>query len=215
MIRRTPRSTLFPYTTLVRSAASAHLAEVESDLSRMRIELTEAEARATAAREAAHACELAINRQQQQITFDGEQIVALDARTSALSSELLALEARREPAQAGLRARREVAQAASDERDKAAAALTAGGDAYEAAHRSIEGFEADVEAARSEVFSALNSATALRHALEHAGTASDRVAETLSKLDVEFSDVRIESDRVESDRAAVTDALKRTQQALD
>src|SRR5437016_8572671 len=89
MIRRTPRSTLFPYTTLVRSAASAHLAEVESDLSRMRIELTEAEARATAAREAAHACELAINRQQQQITFDGEQLVAL--RSEEHTSELQSL----------------------------------------------------------------------------------------------------------------------------
>src|SRR5438876_891999 len=88
------------------SVASARLAEVESDLSRMRIELTEAEARATTAREAAHACELAINRQQQQITFDGEQIVTLDARAAVLSAELSALEARREPAQAILRARR-------------------------------------------------------------------------------------------------------------
>ena len=90
----------------------------------------------------------------------------LDTRTSALGAELAALEARREPAQLILRARREAAQAANEERDRAAAALTAGGEAYETAHRGIEGFEADVEAARSEVFSALNSATALRHALE-------------------------------------------------
>ena len=69
-------------------------------------------------------------------------------------------------------------------------------DAYEAAHREIEGLEADVEAARSEVFSAINSATALRHSLEHAAAARDRVAETLSKLDVEADDVRIESERV-------------------
>ena len=197
------------------SVASAHLAEVESDLSRMRIELVEAEARATAAREAAHACELAITRQQQQITFDGEQVQTLDARTSALGAELAALEARREPAQAVLRARREAAQIANEERDRAAAALTAGGEAYETAHRGIEGFEADVEAARSEVFSALNSATALRHALEHAGAASDRVGETLSKLDVEFNDVRIESERVEGDRTGAAEALKRVQQTLD
>ena len=197
------------------SVASAHLAEVESDLSRMRIELVEAEARATAAREAAHACELAITRQQQQITFDGEQVQTLDARTSALGAELAALEARREPAQAILRARREAAQVANEERDRAAMALTAGGEAYETAHRGIEGFEADVEAARSEVFSALNSATALRHALEHAGAASDRVGETLSKLDVEFNDLRIESERVDSDRTGAAEALKRVQQGLD
>ena len=80
---------------------------------------------------------------------------------------------------------------------------------YDAAHRSIEGLEADVEAARSEVFSALNSATALRHALEHAGAAGDRVAETLAKLDVEFNDVRIESERVEADRAGALESLRR------
>jgi chromosome segregation protein len=197
------------------SAAAAHLSELESDVSRMRIELAEAESRATAAREAAHACELDINRQQQQIAFDGEQIGSLDIRTSALSLELSALEARREPAQAALRAKREAAQAANAERDRAAATLAAGGEAYDAAHRSIEGLEADVEAARSEVFSALNSATALRHALEHAGAASDRVAETLSNLDVEFNDVRIESERVDGDRSASFEALKRAQQALD
>jgi chromosome segregation protein len=197
------------------SAAAAHLAGVEADLSRLRIELAEAEARATEAREAAHACELAINRQQQQMTFDGEQIVTLDGRTAALDAELATLDARREPHQAMLRARREAAHAANEERDRAAAALTAGGEAYDAAHRSIEGLEADVEAARSEVFSALNSATALRHALEHAGAASERIAEALAKLDVEFNDVRIESERVDAERSAVLDALKRAQQGLD
>src|SRR5205814_8631339 len=44
------------------SLAAARVAEVEADLGRLRIELVEAESRATAAREAAHARELAINR---------------------------------------------------------------------------------------------------------------------------------------------------------
>ncbi len=197
------------------AGAAARVAEVESHLSRVRIELTEAEACATTAREAAHACELSINRQQQQIAFDGEQILSLESRTVALDSELASLEARREPHQILLRTRREAAQAANGERDQAMAALAAGGEAYEAAHRSIEGLEADVEAARSEVFSALNSATALRHALEHAAVASDRVAETLSKLDVEFNDVRIESERVDTERTSTVDALKRVQETLD
>ncbi len=113
------------------------MAEVESDLSRLRLELTEADARATAAREAAHACELDINRRQQQIAFDGEQVVALESRTASLSAELASIEARREPQQAILRARREAAQAAAEERDLAAAALAAGCEAYDAAHRRI------------------------------------------------------------------------------
>jgi chromosome segregation protein len=197
------------------SAAAARVAEVESDLSRTRIELVEAESRATVSREAAHTCELGINRQQQQIAFDGEQIRTLEARVTTVAAELAALEARREPAQEALRARRVALADANSERDRAAAALASGSEAYDVAHRQIEGLEADVEASRSEVFSALNSATALRHALEHAGIARERVSETLSKLDVEINDVRIEAERVAADREAAVEALRRGQQAID
>src|SRR5947207_3267382 len=55
------------------SIAAARVAELEADLGRARIELVEAETRATESRETAHARELAINRQQQQIAFDREQ----------------------------------------------------------------------------------------------------------------------------------------------
>jgi chromosome segregation protein len=197
------------------SGAAARVAEVETDLGRTRIELVEAESRATGSREAAHACELSINRQQQQIAFDGEQIRTLESRMATVAAELAGLEARREPAQAALRGRRVALADANNERDRAAAALASGADAYEVAHRQIEGLEADVEASRSEVFSALNSATALRHALEHAGIARDRVSETLSKLDVEINDVRIETERVAADRAAAVEGLRRGQQSID
>src|SRR5436309_1885961 len=80
------------------SLASARVAEVESALGRVRIELVEAESRATATRESAHACELAINRQQQQIAFDREQIQSMEDRAAAVAGELELLDARREPA---------------------------------------------------------------------------------------------------------------------
>src|SRR5829696_3264589 len=51
------------------SVAAARVGEVESDLGRLRIELVEAESRATSSREAAHARELAITRREQQIAF--------------------------------------------------------------------------------------------------------------------------------------------------
>ena len=197
------------------SAAAAQVAEVEANLSRLRIELVEAESQSTSTREAAHACELTINRQQQQIAFDDEQVRAHDARVAAVVAEAAALEARREPARAALEARRAAAVDANTERDRAAAMLAAGSEAYDSAHREIEGLEADVEAARSEVFSAINSATALRHALEHAAATRDRVGETLSKLDVETNDARLESDRVGAERAAAADALRRAQQAIE
>ena len=110
-------------------------------------------------------------------------------------------------------ARRRVA--ADAERERTAARLAAESAAYEAGHREIEGLESDVEAARSEVFSAINSATALRHSLEHAGTARDRVAETLNKLDVEADDVRIESERAAAGRAAAADGLRRAHEAIE
>jgi chromosome segregation protein len=197
------------------SAAAAQVAEVESTLSRLRIELVEAESKSTSTREAAHACELTINRQQQQIAFDEEQARAHDARVAAVVAEAEALHARREPARAALEARRVAAADANIERDRAAAMLASGSEAYDSAHREIEGLEADVEAARSEVFSALNSATALRHALEHAAATQDRVGETLSKLDVEANDARLESDRIDAERAAAAEALRRAQQGIE
>ncbi len=197
------------------SAAAARVAEVEANLSRLRIELVEAESKSTSTREAAHACELTITRQQQQIAFDDEQVRAHDARVAAVVAEAAALEARREPARAALEARRAAAIDANTERDRAAAMLAAGSEAYDSAHREIEGLEADVEAARSEVFSAINSATALRHALEHAAATRDRVGETLSKLDVETNDARLESDRLGAERAAAAEALRRAQQAIE
>src|SRR5207244_1382111 len=52
------------------SVAAARVAEMESDLGRVRIELVEAEGLATGARENAHARELEITRLQQQAEFD-------------------------------------------------------------------------------------------------------------------------------------------------
>jgi chromosome segregation protein len=197
------------------AAAAARLAEVEADLGRLRIELAESEAGALTARESAHARELEINRRQQQIAFDSEQIDALRVRAEAMTAELSALEARREPARAAAAERRERAGMAAEERDRAAQALEVESQASEATLREIEGLEADVEAARSEVFSAINSATALRHSLEHAATARERVAETLSKLQVESDDVRTEAARAAADRGGAADLLRRAQTALE
>ena len=197
------------------SAAAARVAEAESDLARVRIELAEAESVAVGAREAAHARELSITTRQQQMTFDREQTESLRVRIEQASAEIEAGRARREPARVELARRREQAVEADAERERAASALASESEAYEAANRQIEGLEADVEAARSEVFSAINSATALRHSLEHAASARDRVAETLSKLLVEADDLRMQSDRMSVDHASAAEGLHRAQGALE
>ena len=196
-------------------AASAHLGELESNLSRLRLGIVEAESRAMTLREEAHGRELDINRLQQQTTFDAEQIERLVGRAAAIAGELESLEARRGPAGDDLVARQAGAAAADVERDQAAATYGSELDRYDEAHREIEGLEADVEAARSEVFSAINAATALRHSLEHAAAARVRAAETLSKLDVESGDVRRQAERVQADHRTATEAIRQVQDAIE
>ena len=197
------------------SAAAAHLAEVETVLERLRLELTEADARTTAAREAAHARELSIGRLQQQVAFDKQQVESLGAAATAIAAELAALEGRREPAREALEARRTAAARAAEERQQAADALAGEEQAYARAYRVIEGLEGDVEAARSEVFAAVNAATALRHAVEHAEGARARIGEQLAKLDVERGDLQVEAQRAADERAAAEEALRRAREAME
>ena len=197
------------------AAAAAHLAEVEASLERLRLELTEADSRTTAAREAAHARELEIGRLQQQIAFDKQQVESLGAAAADIDAEVRALDARREPARLELDARREAAARATADRDRAADTLRGEEAAYEELRRNIEGLEADVEAARSEVFAAVNAATALRHAMEHAAAARTRMAEQINRLEIESGDLRIESERAARERAEAEDAMRRAREAMD
>jgi chromosome segregation protein len=197
------------------TAAAAAVAEAESDFSRVRISLVEAEAKATGAREAVHACELEITRRQQQIEFNREQISSLAARADEVRAELAALETRRGPGRVVLAERQEAAAQAQQDQQHAAAELERIESEYGDENRRIEGLEADVEAARSEVFSALNVATTLRHAIQHAEEATQRVSEELSKLRMEESEVRMEQERLEGDRAATADGLRRAKEAAE
>ena len=197
------------------TAAQAHLAELEATLERLRLELTEADGQATSAREAAHASEMEIGRLQQQIAFDRQQIEQLTATAADIDAEVRALDARQEPARQELEARREAAQRASTERDAAAATLAAEEAAYVDVQRQIEGLEGDVEAARSEVFAAVNSATALRHAMEHAIAARARMAEQIAALEIEDPDLGIEAERAAGERMTATEALERARSAMD
>jgi chromosome segregation protein len=196
-------------------AAAAALASVEAEFSRIRIDLAEDEAAATRAREAVHAQELEIGRRQQQIQLDEQHVGHLGGRAAELAAELAALEARREPGLAAVAEKRLAVARAVDERDEAAAALEQAEAEQSAMARRIEGLEADVEGARAEVFAALNSATALRHAVEHAGLSRERVTEQLSKLDLEREEIAREVERVSGERTAAAQALRRAQQSAE
>ena len=197
------------------TAAAGRLAEVEATLERLRLELTDADGRTTAAREAAHARELSIGRLQQQAAFDRQQVEALTAAALVMGAEIESLEARRAPASIELDERRSAAARALAERGEAAEVLAHEEEAHTRANRTIEGLESDVEAARNEVYAAVNAATALRHALEHAAAARARIGEQLGKLDVERNDLSVELQRAADERAAAEEALRRARSAMD
>jgi chromosome segregation protein len=197
------------------AAAAAGVGAADADFSRVRLSLVGADERATAAREAVHACELDINSRHQQIEFSRQQVDAIVLRISEVRAELQALEARREPGRAALAEREQSSARAEQEQRDAAAARDGVNLEYADANHRIEGLEGDVEAARADVFSSLNAATTLRHAIEHAEEASGRVAEELGKLDVEDGDLRGERERLEGDRAATADGLRRAQQGVE
>ena len=197
------------------AVAASRVAEVETDRGRLRIEQAEADTRAVRVREQAHLSELDINRRQQQLEFDRHQASMLATRASEIADEMGDLEARREPARVALETRRDATAEAARARDAAAAVLDEANEAYGRSQQQIEGLEGDVEAARAELFSTLNSVTALRHAMEHATVQRERVGETLSKLDVEHDDLRREIEKVESDRTSASEAHARTHAALE
>jgi chromosome segregation protein len=196
------------------AAAAARVAEVESDISRLRIEVAEADGAATAARETTHAHELEIQRTEQQVELNRQQMAALGSRVDELDAEVAGLTARREPHAQLVAERRDRSRQAEIDRQQAADHLAELNEQYQIALREIEGLEGEVESARSDVFAALNTATTLRHAIESAGTARERVQEAMSRLDIEEADLRVESERLAADRMAADERVTSVQADL-
>jgi chromosome segregation protein len=194
--------------------AASRLATAENERAAIRVALAEAESASTAAREASHACELDINRRQQQIEIGKQQIVMLDARLAELTTQLADLDGRQEPARQAIAGRREASLRAAEAREAAAAVMATADSELAAAQRGVEGLEGDVEAARGEVFAAINAATALSHAVEHAASEQERVGDTLSKLELEGAAVERELTAAQDEQASAGQALERARQAL-
>ena len=197
------------------TAAAARVAEGESDLARLRIEQAEADNHAAKVRESAHALELDVNRRQHEMALNRHQAETLAARATEIATELAELEGRRDPARLALVEGKQGAADAANARDAAAGDVSEANAAYAQAQQQIEGLDANVDAARSDVFAALNAATALRHVMEHAAAQRERVGETLGKLDVEADDLQREQERVAASQSAAAEALARAETALE
>ncbi len=194
--------------------AAAHLAEVESDLERVRIELTEAESQANGLRAEAHQRELENERRQQQITFDQQQAASLVQTVQEITGELGSLEARQGPAREEIETRRAAAQAANAERDAAGGTLRDEARTVEALETEIGTLDHDADAARRSATVNLQSTTTLQHTIERAEEGRQRIGGELGRLDVEAQDLRIEVERLTAERVQAEEALSTSQAAL-
>ena len=196
-------------------AAASQLALLEAERERSQIELAEAESGSTRARDAAHARELEVERRQQQITFDTQQVETLGDTLVEMAHELEDLQATREPARRELDAQAVDAERCGTDRDEVGATLRAKEEALAQAQNALDGLDGDVEAARSEVFAAINAATALRHAVEHATAGQTRLGETLAKLDAETGDLTADTVTLAGTREHTLVAERATREALE
>jgi chromosome segregation protein len=186
---------------------SGHLAQLESDLERLRLELVQLESSARSARESAHAHEVEIGRLEQRIQNDDEQVTSLGRRATDAASEIDTLGARRAPAAEAAAAKQQDAAQAARDREGAASRLEAANEAQAAVQSVLDGLEADVEAARSEQFAAASAASALQHAIESALSARERVSRDIDRWSTEASDLDIEATRARADRESASGSL--------
>ena len=196
------------------TGAAARLAALEAAHEQQRLELAAADRSATAARDAAHAHELAAGRLQQQIEFETQQVASVTEAAARGAAELAALEAKRQPLQAELSAQADAWQRCDAERQAAGGSLESAAAALAAAQAALEGLEADVETSRNEVFATMNAATVLQHVLKSVPETIGRVDGDIAKLEAEAADVATESARLTADREAAAALAARVEAAL-
>ena len=199
----------------VEEAAAAAVATVEGNRERCQIELAEAESEAKRSRDAAHTLDLAVERRQQQLAFDGQQIQSLAESLAEIAGELTDLRAKRDPARAELDAQIAEARRCGAERDRVGASLQSKDEELAQAQLALDGLDGDVEAARSEVFAAVNAASALQHAIEHASASHERLSESMAKLDAEAADLVIEAQALEAEQERLDIEERKTKTALE
>lgn len=195
--------------------AAAVLAGLESGRERLRLELVETDEAVTAIRETAHRRELEIERRQQQIDFGKRRAVELVNTLEEGGAAFASLEARCGPVNDELAAQREAHERCVMDRDATSERLRDAERAFAEGQQGIEGREGDVEAARSEMFAAVNAAAALQNVIDNAAATQRRIAESRAKIDAEAADLAIELEQSRRQRATAGAARDREQENLE
>jgi len=195
--------------------AAATLAGLESERERLRLELVETDRAATTVRENAHRRELEIERRLQQIDFGKRRAREFATALEEGAATLASLEARRAPVGDQLAAQREAHERCIVDRDAALVRLREAETTLADGQQAIEGREGDVEAARSEMFAAVNAAAALQNVIDNAAADQRRIAESVVRIDAEAADLATELERTRREHADAAAARGREQERLD
>ena len=196
-------------------AAAARVAELETAHEGRRIALAEADQAATAAREAAHAHELAAGRFQQQIEYQTQQVAELTTTAASLETEGKSLEARRLPLHEELAAQVEAARRCAVDRESAADMLRAAEVAHRTGQAAVDVIEGDVEAARGAVFATANAVAVLRNVIQSTAEACDRNDREIARLAGEAADLATESAKLAAERKENAAVVARVRGVLD
>ncbi|MEZ5320082.1 MAG: chromosome segregation protein SMC [Vicinamibacterales bacterium] len=197
------------------AAAAAHVAELETALETVRIGLAEAEAASTATREQAHARELDIERRQQRITFDRQQIEDLAGQAAAFDAEARELETRRAPAREAIERQEAAATAARTQLEERARLVEARQAEYASALAAVQAVEAESDSTRAAVLASTSTLSALQQARDHAAAARDRVAAERERYEVESRELAAEADRTREARDEAGRALDEARAGLE
>ena len=183
------------------------LTTVEGFLERSRLRQAELEVELTDARESLHHLELTIERLDQTVEGDQQQLVELDSRRAQLETETKELEARRVPVVEQLESRqREEAELAGElvgreEQTQKQQAL------LKEANLSLAELESSIEERRSEIVHRISKIAALHNFLQGVLANADKVSAELLKLSEEVRETESERGRVDGSVAAVKSEL--------
>jgi chromosome segregation protein len=200
---------------VLEGSQAASLSGFENDQARLRVELVESDQSVTAVRGLAHQKELELERRQQKLDFDRQQVADLEIAQNGGSEALHSLTARSGPVTDELRMQNDARDRCEQERDVSAKTLTQVEQAFQGAQLAIEGHEGDVEAARSEIYAAANAATALQNVIENSTVAASRISESLLKLDVETTEIQADVQRTTEGRSKADKEVLRLRERIE
>ena len=196
---------------------STSLTMVEGHLERTRLSQAELEVELTDARESVHQLELTIERVDQTIEGDQQQLVELDSRRDQLETEMNELEARRGPVIVHLESRQREEAELAGELEGCEQQAQKQQTLLKEANLSLSELESRIEERRSEIVHRISKIAALNNFLQGVLANADKVSAELLKLSEEVREADAERGRVEGSFAEVRsdlDSLKQNAETL-